>query len=287
MSDLKYLFIFSHVDFDLVEVKREGLSENVPKNKVFKWLVIHKKSSKVLELDFKSMGSHQRSFLEGELKFDDNQGEFIFLGHYLELKRIEREAVSPETQKAIHDYFYQSQLLRAEEDYYFRHLKPSDINYFQHWLFDREVIRYSQSRFHQMTSVDEVKEWLYQVLCDPKSFSLGIVCPQSDALIGYAGLAGLNKVDRCAEFFIFIGHKQYWNRGIGSMVTKQILRIGFNELKLHRIFLTASSKNTAGIKVYEKAGFIYEGKMREAFFREGEYSDKMVMGILSNEYDKG
>jgi RimJ/RimL family protein N-acetyltransferase len=68
------------------------------------------------------------------------------------------------------------------------------------------------------------------------------------------------------------------------LLTKQIVRMGFEDLNLHRIFLTASSNNSGAIRAYEKAGFIHEGRMREAFYRNNEFSDKMFMGILKNEF---
>lgn len=64
---------------------------------------------------------------------------------------------------------------------------------------------------------------------------------------------------------------------------KKLSKSDFKKLNLHRIFLTASSSNPGAIRAYEKAGFIHEGKMREAFFRNNEYSDKVFMGILKSE----
>ncbi len=44
------------------------------------------------------------------------------------------------------------------------------------------------------------------------------------------------------------------------------------------------SSNPGAIRAYEKAGFVHEGRMREAFYRDNEYSDKVVMGILKSEF---
>jgi RimJ/RimL family protein N-acetyltransferase len=63
-------------------------------------------------------------------------------------------------------------------------------------------------------------------------------------------------------------------------VTPQIVDWGFTKLGLHRVFLTASSDNPGALKAYEKAGFVFEGRMKDAFFRTGKFSDKVIMGIL-------
>ncbi|MGW0479935.1 GNAT family N-acetyltransferase [Nonomuraea sp. NPDC003214] len=51
-------------------------------------------------------------------------------------------------------------------------------------------------------------------------------------------------------------------------------------MRLHRIRLTVVAENTAAIRVYEKAGFIVEGREREAFRRNATWHDMVIMGLL-------
>jgi RimJ/RimL family protein N-acetyltransferase len=53
----------------------------------------------------------------------------------------------------------------------------------------------------------------------------------------------------------------------------------YNELNLHRVFLKVFTFNERAVKLYEKLGFVTEGKMREALYREGTWHD-MMMSIL-------
>ena len=87
-----------------------------------------------------------------------------------------------------------------------------------------------------------------------------------------------------SKLFIFIGDKSMWGKGIGCEVTKQILKIAFLEKGLNRLMLTVSEPNIGGVKAYQKAGFISEGKSRQACFRDGEFHDKLIMSILKEEY---
>lgn len=52
------------------------------------------------------------------------------------------------------------------------------------------------------------------------------------------------------EYFIFIGDKSYHGKGVGTFVTREIVKNGFEELDLNRIMLTASEKNVGAIKAY-------------------------------------
>lgn len=283
---LEYLYFFSSPDFDLVECKRTDLPANAPKSSIYKWLGYSRFSDRIVEFDFHSMrtvgrGEH-RDFQEGCLDFGDHHGHLSFLGKTFQLAQYPSSEI-PETIKAAVSR-HLSENFEREEKFCFRRLKPSDISFFREWVFDEETIRYSLTRFHRFSSEAQVDSWYRDSLFDPNTFQLGIVDPKAGKLLGYAGVAGINKIDKNGEYFIFIGDKRYWRQGIGSQVTKRLIGIAFKSLELHRIGLTVSSQNISGIKAYESAGFCHEGQMRDAFFRNGEFSDKLVMGILSGEF---
>jgi hypothetical protein len=50
-------------------------------------------------------------------------------------------------------------------------------------------------------------------------------------------------------------------------------------MMLNRVFLTVMADNISGIKVYEKAGFLCEGVLREDYLRGNTYVDVLVMGV--------
>lgn len=114
--------------------------------------------------------------------------------------------------------------------------------------------------------------------------SFGVCCNESGKLIGYAGISSISSLNRSGEYFILMGDKAYWGKGIGTEVTKVITDYGFNSLGLHRIELTAFSVNPAAIRAYEKAGYQHEGVKRQSGFRNGEFFDKVQMSVLSHEW---
>ena len=166
-------------------------------------------------------------------------------------------------------------------------LKPlsvEDISPFYKWLNDDLSIKYSLSLFQSLQSKDHIDNWFLSVVNDSKSFNRGIFLNDSNKLIGYAGICNISKPNRSGEYFIFIGDRQEWGKGIGSLVTKLILDIGFGNLGLNRIMLTVSEPNYAAIKAYENAGFQLEGRMRKACFRDNQFHDKLLMSILEDEW---
>lgn len=55
-------------------------------------------------------------------------------------------------------------------------------------------------------------------------------------------------------------------------------------MRLHRIWLTVSELNFAAIKSYENLGFVEEGRMKDACFRDDAFHDKIVMSIIENQW---
>ncbi|MGJ1213249.1 MULTISPECIES: GNAT family N-acetyltransferase [Sphingobacterium] len=167
-------------------------------------------------------------------------------------------------------------------------LKPlslNDISPFYEWINDDMSIKYSLSLFQSLHTKDQIDHWFHSVINDLTNFNRGIFLNDSNRLIGYAGICNISKANRSGEYFIFIGDRQEWGKGIGSEVTRLILGMGFEELGLHRIMLTVSEPNYAAIKAYQNAGFKLEGRMREACFRDNQFHDKLFMSVLEEEWN--
>ena len=73
-------------------------------------------------------------------------------------------------------------------------------------------------------------------------------------------------------------------RGIGLTMMQEILRMGFDELGLHRIELVVFDFNKPAIACYEKAGFRTEGLLRDIVRMGDSYWHWQPMSILESEY---
>jgi len=169
-------------------------------------------------------------------------------------------------------------------------LKPlsiENVKSFYNWINDEEVIKYSLSSFAQMKTKSAIDKWFLSLLSDENDLNLGIFLDSTNELIGYAGLCKISPSNQSAEYFIFIGAREQWGRGLGTAVSKQILHKGFIDYNLNRIMLTVSEPNVGGFKAYQKAGFQLEGRLREASLRDGQFHDKLIMSLLKSEWTEG
>jgi RimJ/RimL family protein N-acetyltransferase len=104
--------------------------------------------------------------------------------------------------------------------------------------------------------------------------------------IGNCSINDIHWSIRSAEVGIFIGEKALWNQGYGTQAMRLLLRHGFETLNLNRIFLRVFETNLRAVRSYEKAGFILEGRQRQAMYKDGRYIDVLVMSILRSEWEE-
>jgi RimJ/RimL family protein N-acetyltransferase len=76
-------------------------------------------------------------------------------------------------------------------------------------------------------------------------------------------------------------------RGIGTAAIAQLVEFAFVRRNLRRLHLEAISSNIGAIRVYEKAGFVVEGRQREHAWVRGAYEDMVLMGLLRSEWALG
>ena len=74
------------------------------------------------------------------------------------------------------------------------------------------------------------------------------------------------------------------NCGIGRRVIALCLAEAFGQLDLHRVSLRVLTKNTRAIRCYEAAGFVHEGRLREAARVGDGYEDELVMSVLKTDH---
>lgn len=101
----------------------------------------------------------------------------------------------------------------------------------------------------------------------------------------YAGEVVLNDLDsenRSCNFRIGL-RPGFQNRGLGLEATRLIVGYALDVLKLHRVSLEVYAFNPRARRVYEKAGFVAEGTLRDALLWDGEWTDAIVMSILETD----
>lgn len=101
--------------------------------------------------------------------------------------------------------------------------------------------------------------------------------------LGNVSIWSVSRLGRVAE----IG---YWTRtedtacGIATEVTGRMLRVGFDDLNMHKINLRIAVGNKHSERVAEKLGFTREGVLREELMIQSKWVDHTLFSLLESEW---
>ncbi|MFW6040359.1 MAG: GNAT family N-acetyltransferase [Thermoplasmatota archaeon] len=113
--------------------------------------------------------------------------------------------------------------------------------------------------------------------------SVDLAIYKDEEPIGVISLVRLNKDDGNAEVGLWVTQEKQ-GKGYGTEAARLIVTYGFDELRLHRIYARFYEGNESSKKIWDNFNFKKEGTLRGAAFRDGEYIDIHIYGILENEW---
>ncbi|KAF2090055.1 acyl-CoA N-acyltransferase [Saccharata proteae CBS 121410] len=79
--------------------------------------------------------------------------------------------------------------------------------------------------------------------------------------------------------------KQHQSLGYGTEAIHWVTHWGFMMAGMHRIAIGTASYNIGAAKLYERIGFVPEGRRREAIWFNGKFHDMLDFSILRHEWD--
>jgi len=168
-----------------------------------------------------------------------------------------------------------------------RAIERTDLPLFVTWLNDPDVRDGLLMIYQPLSMVDEESWFEDMKKRSVDEHPLLIEIKQGEGWLP-VGNCGFHKIDwrcRVAEVGIFIGEKRLWNRGYGTEAMLLLLKYGFYTLNMNRISLDVYENNPSAIRAYEKAGFIQEGRKRQAMYVDGKYIDILQMSVLKEEWE--
>lgn len=122
-----------------------------------------------------------------------------------------------------------------------------------------------------------------QQLTQPRSrFTFAVVWKETATVIGAAELSSIDTVNRSAEIG-YILHPDYWRKGIAAEVAAWLLKVGFEEHRMHRIWASCDPRNIGSQKVLEKIGMTKEGLLRQNIRMNAGWRDSLIYSQLEEE----
>jgi [ribosomal protein S5]-alanine N-acetyltransferase len=129
----------------------------------------------------------------------------------------------------------------------------------------------------------EVEEALLKISRTPWEENPRFAVVLQGRVIGEVSL-GIEPSDQTANLGYAIA-RQHWGRGFATEAARAVVDYGFGSFGLAKVFARADPRNVASIRVLEKLKMQREGLLRSHFIRRGERVDRLMYGLLREEWE--
>lgn len=129
------------------------------------------------------------------------------------------------------------------------------------------------------------REWLASArLAEDRgeAFHLAVCERGGDRLVGAIELRAIDREHRQAELSFWIG-VEYWGLGYATEAAGRVIRYGFVQLEVNRIYAHHMLRNPASGVVLAKLGMRREGILRQRVRKWGVYEDVALWAILRDD----
>jgi ribosomal-protein-alanine N-acetyltransferase len=161
-----------------------------------------------------------------------------------------------------------------------RPYRESDIAELLPLIGTREVAATTLRIAHPYTEQD-ARDFLVMAQ-EPDKLWLAITLRSDGRQIGGVGLR-VDESHHNAELGYWLG-VSYWGQGYATEASREMLRYGFGELQLNRIFASHFKHNVASGHILQKLGMRHEGCQREQIRKWDRFIDLELYGLLRQDW---
>jgi ribosomal-protein-alanine N-acetyltransferase len=139
---------------------------------------------------------------------------------------------------------------------------------------NRRVSINLRDRFPFPYRIEDARSFIERTMSDQteRNFCIEI----NGSAVGGIGIRmGEDVFRHTAELGYWLG-EEFWGRGVMTEVVPAFAHYCFKEFSLHRIFAKAFSSNPGSVRVLEKAGFAFEGRLRKNVIKDGQILDSLL-----------
>lgn len=161
-----------------------------------------------------------------------------------------------------------------------RAIEREDLPVLMEWRNRTEYRRFFRE-YRELSSLHQDNWFESKVMRDNSTEMFSIIELASKELIGACGLCYIDWINRNADFSIYIGKDfLYIDEVYAIDAARVLMRYGFEELNLHRLWAEIYDFDVKKQKLFETLGFSFEGRHKEQHWTEGKWCDSLYYGIV-------
>jgi RimJ/RimL family protein N-acetyltransferase len=151
--------------------------------------------------------------------------------------------------------------------------RPEVTRYLLFGARDRDQVRGSlREKIQAATLEDEGAE-----------LNLAVALRETGTVVGDVVLFWTSREHRQGEIG-YVFHPDHGGKGYATEATEVMLRLGFEELGLHRVVGRLDARNTGSARVLERLGMRREAHLAHNQIVKGEWADEVVYAMLEDEW---
>lgn len=158
-------------------------------------------------------------------------------------------------------------------------LDPLGLDHLPHvmtWVNDRDVMQYFAQRQDRI-SEEEEKRYLESLISSKTDRAFSIF--MGDEYVGQCSVNQIYWPARNGRVFLVV-RKAMQGKGLGSAALRALIERAFGEMNLHKLWLIVRRDNRSAQAMYLRAGFEFEGMLRDEYCVQGKFFDMVRMAIL-------
>jgi RimJ/RimL family protein N-acetyltransferase len=157
--------------------------------------------------------------------------------------------------------------------------------------------------FNELRALPEVVRWLYEpplgeeealaalerrldftsIAGDGDGLALVLQHAETGEIVGDCGLTLVSEEHRLGEIG-FVLDPEHQGHGYATEAARELLRVAFGELRLHRVIGRCEPRNTASAAVLERLGMRLEAHLVENEWVKDEWQSELVYALLDREW---
>lgn len=131
---------------------------------------------------------------------------------------------------------------------------------------------------------EDAVEFITAMLAAPPDTQWTFAICAGDKVIGSIGVFRQANIHRQTGELGYYIAKAYWGRGVATQAVRQICNYVFAKTDVLRIFADPFAYNIASCRVLEKAGFQFEGVLRQSAVKNGTVLDMKMYSLIREEW---
>jgi RimJ/RimL family protein N-acetyltransferase len=144
---------------------------------------------------------------------------------------------------------------------------------------------------YDVRTPEQVKETLAGRLADVpmdrdgQALTVAVILRDTGQHVGEVVLF-MNSVEQRTGELGYVFHPEFHGRGFAAEASVELLRLGFEELGMHRIIARLDARNSGSVNLLKRLGLRQEAHFVKNEYLKGEWTDELVFAMLAEEWDK-